>query len=124
MRGAEMRMQKLREVEVVRQREALKHLKIKLNSVQLHKSDEARCVIEQVDAEISKRSARVERTRNITKRLELSAAIEHLRELREEILGKNRRKPPESGLSVPAVPPRGPAPKQGGAAAALDFGQD
>jgi len=35
-----------------------------------------------------------------------------------------RRKPPESGLSVPAVPPRGPLPKQGGAAAPLDFGTD
>jgi hypothetical protein len=32
-----------------------------------------------------------------------------------------RRKPPESGLPAPAVPPRGPAPLQGGAAARLDF---
>lgn len=32
-----------------------------------------------------------------------------------------RRKPPESGLPVPVVPPRGPAPLQGGAAARLDF---
>jgi hypothetical protein len=32
-----------------------------------------------------------------------------------------RRKPPESGLAVPAVPPRGPLPMQGGAAAPLDF---
>ena len=33
----------------------------------------------------------------------------------------NRRKPPEAGLSVPAVPPKGPSPKQGGAAAPFDF---
>lgn len=33
-----------------------------------------------------------------------------------------RRKPPEAGLPVPAVPPHGPLPRQGGAAAALDFG--
>lgn len=30
------------------------------------------------------------------------------------------RKPPEAGLPVPAIPPRGPAPLQGGTAAALD----
>ncbi|MBA4045558.1 MAG: hypothetical protein C0471_14220 [Erythrobacter sp.] len=33
-----------------------------------------------------------------------------------------RRRPPEAGLSLPAVPPRGPQPLQGGAAAPLDFG--
>ena len=32
-----------------------------------------------------------------------------------------RRKPPEAGLPVPAVPPRGPLPKQGGAEAPLSF---
>ncbi len=31
------------------------------------------------------------------------------------------RKPPEAGLAVPVVPPRGPLPMQGGAAAPLDF---
>lgn len=33
----------------------------------------------------------------------------------------NGRNPPEAGLPMPAVPPRGPLPKQGGAAAELDF---
>ncbi len=33
----------------------------------------------------------------------------------------HRRKPPEAGVAVPAIPPRGPLPKQGGAAAPLDF---
>jgi hypothetical protein len=32
-----------------------------------------------------------------------------------------RRKPPESGIAMPAIPPRGPLPMQGGAAAPLDF---
>jgi len=32
-----------------------------------------------------------------------------------------RRKPPEAGLTVPAIPPRGPLPMQGGAAVPLDF---
>ena len=35
--------------------------------------------------------------------------------------GRPRRKPPEAGLPVPAVPPRGPLPKQGGAEAPLTF---
>ena len=34
---------------------------------------------------------------------------------------QRRRKPPEAGLPVPAVPPRGPLPKQGGAEAPLTF---
>jgi hypothetical protein len=34
---------------------------------------------------------------------------------------KARRKPPEAGLPVPAVPPRGPRPKLGGAEAPLDL---
>jgi hypothetical protein len=32
----------------------------------------------------------------------------------------NRRKPPAAGLAVPAVPPRGPLPLEGGAEAPLD----
>lgn len=32
-----------------------------------------------------------------------------------------KRKPPEAGMPVPAVPPRGPLPLQGGAEAPLDF---
>ncbi|QUL37229.1 hypothetical protein [Erythrobacter sp. JK5] len=32
-----------------------------------------------------------------------------------------RRRPPEAGIPVPAVPPRGPLPKEGGAEAPLDF---
>jgi hypothetical protein len=37
---------------------------------------------------------------------------------------QRRRKPPEAGQPVPAIPPRGPAPLQGGAAAALDAAGD
>lgn len=52
-----------------------------------------------------------------------------IRERRErmdrlERLSRNRprrRKPPEAGVPVPAVPPRGPVPKQGGAEAPLEF---
>ena len=49
-------------------------------------------------------------------RLELSKANARLG-------GRNhKRKPPESGLPIPAIPPRGPLPLQGGAEAPLDYG--
>ena len=32
-----------------------------------------------------------------------------------------RRKPPEAGIAIPAIPPRGPLPLQGGAEAPLEF---
>ena len=35
---------------------------------------------------------------------------------------RRRRRPPEAGLAVPAVPPKGPLPKKGGAEAPLDIG--
>ncbi len=35
--------------------------------------------------------------------------------------GNRRRKPPEAGIPIPAVPPTGPLPKQGGAEAPLDL---
>ena len=34
---------------------------------------------------------------------------------------RNRRKPPEAGIAVPAALPKGPSPKQGGAEAPLEF---
>ena len=34
---------------------------------------------------------------------------------------RRKRKPPEAGLAVPAIPPRGPMPLQGGAKAPLEF---
>ena len=57
----------------------------------------------------------------MNKRVELKAAIVHLRELRARAIGSANRKPPESGIAVPAVPPEGPLPKQGGAEAPLNF---
>ena len=78
-------------------------------------------MIEQIDLEIARLSDRMLRTSRVEKRIEFKAAIVHLRELREQISGGKKRKPPESGLSVPAIPPRGPLPMQGGAAAPLEF---
>jgi hypothetical protein len=59
-----------------------------------------------------------------------AAAIRERDRLRREVLGARvrigrkpprRRRPPEAGLPVPAVPPRGPLPLQGGAEAPLEF---
>ncbi len=47
--------------------------------------------------------------------------LEHQQMLRWHMHKRPRRKPPEAGLPVPAIPPRGPLPKQGGAAAPLEF---
>ncbi|TAD73239.1 MAG: hypothetical protein EAY70_12415 [Sphingomonadales bacterium] len=54
-------------------------------------------------------------------RILLRAEIAHLSALKVNLGGKRRRKPPESGIPVPAIPPSGPLPKQGGAAAPLEF---
>ncbi|MBB3034280.1 hypothetical protein [Alteriqipengyuania lutimaris] len=42
----------------------------------------------------------------------------------KRITPKRRRKPPEAGMPVPAIPPKGPLPMQGGAQAPLDFRED
>jgi len=34
---------------------------------------------------------------------------------------RRHRRPPEAGMQAPAIPPRGPLPKQGGAEAPLEF---
>jgi hypothetical protein len=43
------------------------------------------------------------------------------RRMQSRIDRASRRKPPEAGLPVPAVPPRGPQPSSGGAEAPLEF---
>ena len=65
----------------------------------------------------------------MTRRRLLSRVDAYLRDHREKPadvyrrLKRNpKRKPPEAGIAVPVVPPRGPLPLQGGAEAPLDFG--
>jgi hypothetical protein len=41
--------------------------------------------------------------------------------LRAILKAQGKRKPPEAGIAVPAIPPRGPQPLQGGAEAPLEF---
>ncbi|MEM6857173.1 MAG: hypothetical protein AAF559_04805 [Pseudomonadota bacterium] len=72
--------------------------------------------------------ARRAATSDMNERAMLKAEIVHLKALRKSLPSgrgfTGKRKPPEAGLPVPAVPPKGPLPKQGGAAAALKFDRD
>ena len=77
-------------------------------------------LIEQIDKELLKLKAKLERLVDREERILLKAEISHLQAIREG-LANGRRKPPESGVPVPAIPPKGPFPKQGGAEAPLDF---
>ena len=121
MRGAAERMHLQSQRVLERQQATLESYGLKLNSIRLSRADEAQCMIEQIDLEIARLSRRMLRTSRIEKRIEFKAAIVHLRELRERISGGKKRKPPEAGIAVPAIPPRGPLPMQGGTAAPLEF---
>lgn len=90
-----------------------------------------RMALDHIKAEIGQLISRLRVEQDKEERIGLKAELAHLRQLREQMRGrhwskahKRRRKPPEAGLPVPAIPPRGPNPMQGGAAAALDFGAD
>ena len=56
----------------------------------------------------------------IAEGLELLRESRRHRALLSEIARK-RRKPPEAGIPVPAIRPRGPLPLEGGAEALLDY---
>ncbi|MEM7701343.1 MAG: hypothetical protein AAF251_05345 [Pseudomonadota bacterium] len=79
-----------------------------------------------IEAKIEAIIVQLKRRTTPGERRGLRAELAQLRELIVRLRAdyRRRRKPPESGLPVPAVPPGGPLPKQGGAAAPLDFGAD
>lgn len=74
-------------------------------------------VIERIEFELEKIAGRLSSVAGQRDRIGLKAEQAHL----QNILRQLRRKPPEAGLAVPAVPPRGPLPLQGGAEAPLEF---
>ena len=78
-------------------------------------------VIDRIEGEISLLLGKLSSFVGQEERIFLKAEIEHLRRLKARLTGTPRRKPPESGMPVPAIPPKGPMPMQGGAAAPLDF---
>lgn len=75
-----------------------------------------------LELEIVSLENRLAFTQEQEERIMLKAEIAYLRQALEAKRGGRRRRPPESGVAVPAIPPGGPRPKQGGAAAPLDFG--
>ncbi|MEO1922255.1 hypothetical protein T8S45_12045 [Blastomonas marina] len=74
-------------------------------------------MIELIELELEKIKMRLMSFPGQQDRIGLKAEQVHL----QKILRQLRRKPPEAGLAVPAVPPKGPPPQQGGAEAPLDF---
>ena len=74
-----------------------------------------------LELEIASLEAVLEFTADIEERVLLKAEIAYLRQALDFKRGKRRGKPPESGVAVPAIAPNGPLPKQGGAAAPLEF---
>ena len=83
MRGYGVRAQLRSKRLLEQQRKALSSRGVKLNSIRLSKAEEAECMIEQIDHEISKLTARMERTSRVERRIEFKAAIVHLRAMRD-----------------------------------------
>tara|TARA_B100000678_G_scaffold202430_1_gene170335 strand:- start:1801 stop:2187 length:387 start_codon:yes stop_codon:yes gene_type:complete len=77
-------------------------------------------VIERIEIELEKIAGRLGSVAGQRDRIRLKAEQAHLLKLLKQL----RRKPPEAGLAMPAVSPKGPLPQQGGAEAPLDFGED
>lgn len=77
-----------------------------------------------IERELAQLRVKLEAATESEEKILLKAEIAHLLALKTNLTSKPFRKPPESGIPVPAVPPGGPPPKQGGAEAPLDFGRD
>ncbi|QFT76426.1 hypothetical protein [Erythrobacter sp. THAF29] len=121
MRNAGERKRILTQRALERERLYRKRGEARISELERDKADAAIRVIERIELELAKLAGGNESVAGQVERIHLKAEIAHLRKLRDQLLGHRRRKPPESGISVPAVPPRGPLPKQGGAEAPLDF---
>ena len=82
-------------------------------------------VVDRLVAELAQAEVKYAATVDQGERILLKAEIAHftmaLDRLQRGHYTTRRRKPPESGLPVPAIPPSDRAPKQGGAAAPLEF---
>lgn len=78
-----------------------------------------------IEARIDRALALLERKRanetDVEERILLKAEMVQLRSLKANLGRGPRRRPPEAGMPIPAVPPHGPLPKEGGAEAPLDF---
>jgi len=74
-----------------------------------------------VNAEIERLQTELRKAQRSAQRVRLQATLAMMEASRDDLYRKFNRKPPESGLGVPAVPPGGPKPRSGGAEAPLTF---
>jgi hypothetical protein len=124
MRGAGQRRRELAQRALERERLYRASDKAGLTSARRSQSEALRWVIQRIEVELSKLTGELETVRGQEESVLLKAEIVHLRKLKARLTGRPDRKPPEAGLPVPAIPPVGPLPLQGGAAAPLEFGRD
>lgn len=122
MRNAETRKRELNRRARRRERAFIELMATRRRRALESKQSAEQRLIERIKLELAKLSAKLERGAGKKERVLLKAEIAHLRSILEGLTRGGRRKPPESGIAVPAVPPKGPLPKQGGAEAPLDFG--
>lgn len=89
---------------------------------ELRQRAELREAIARIDGELNLLRRKLGTAGKRMERIMLKAEIAHLRTIKSRLGKRPPRKPPESGVPVPAVPPKGPLPMQGGAEAPMDFG--
>lgn len=85
---------------------------------------ELQAIIDRLTGELARLDSQLAVTDDQNERIIIKAEIVHFTMALQQLTrgpGPGRRKPPEAGIAVPAIPPRGPLPKQGGAAAPLEF---
>jgi len=85
---------------------------------------ELQAIIDRLTGELARLDSQLAVTDDQNERIMIKAEIVHFTMALQQLTrgpGPGRRKPPEAGIAVPAIPPRGPLPKQGGAAAPLEF---
>ena len=124
MRAAGERKRILAQRTLERERVFRERANSQISRLERAKADTVARIVERIERRLTKLTDSLESVAGHGKRSRLKAEIARLRALRDRLLGRRRRKPPESGIAVPAVPPKGPLPKQGGAEAPLQFEND
>ena len=118
MRGAGARRRRAAKRAIMAERRYRAQLHSNMAAKKRAQENKLRLAIERLTLELEHLQAKHEFTKDVIERVNIRAEIVHLQRVLKRLRGG---KPPESGLPVPAVPPSGPLPKQGGAEAPLDF---
>ena len=92
-----------------------------LRKSRLRGNAEALDLVDRIEQELVMLRLKWDVTAEAEERIMLKAEMAHLRAVMLNLTDKSPRQPPEAGIAVPAMPPGGPPPKQGGAVAPLDF---